>query len=191
MAGRQQQYHYSVVREVAGPAYADVALLRCTAPHGLLSQLLRHEPRDAVVLAHRAFRPMFDLAAMEAYAGQLERAAEHGNAGTLGCFVDTEQRGDAIVRVALYERWFDGKRLRCQRLAERDFDATEPDAVVASAEFLTELQAWAAECNDRREAACLEAVEEERDRARQATERATAAHQLERILASHNQPAGG
>jgi hypothetical protein len=32
-----------------------------------------------------------------------------------------------------------GRRLRCERLAVRDFDATEPDALVASTEFLTEL----------------------------------------------------
>ncbi len=126
---------------------------------------------------------------MEAYAAQLESAATHGNDGTLGCFVDTKQRDDGTVRVALYERWFDGQRLRCEELACRDFDATEPDAVASSAEFLTELQSWAAERNEQQEVDYLEAAAQDRDRVDRATERSDAARELAQILASHNKPA--
>ena len=185
----ERRYQYSVVRDVGGPRYADVALVRASAPHGVIERLLHQERRDAVVLAHRTFRPMFELTEMEAYAAQLERAAEHGNEGTLGCFVDTDQRDDGMVRVALYERWFDGRRLRCERLAVRDFDATEPDALVASTEFLTELQGWAADRNDEREDGYIEAALQESDRAERATERDDAARQLAEILAAHNTPA--
>ncbi|MGZ6569505.1 MAG: hypothetical protein ACXVHJ_00340 [Solirubrobacteraceae bacterium] len=175
-----------MVRDVGGPGYADVALVRFPAPHGVVERLLHRERRDGVVLAHRTFRPMFDLTEMEAYAAQLERAAEHGNEGTLGCFVETEQRDDGIVRVALYERWFDGRQLRCEQLALRDFDAAEPDAVVVSAEFLTELQAWAADRNEQREDGYIDAAVDDRDRAERAAERDDAARQLAEILEAHN-----
>jgi hypothetical protein len=131
---------------------------------------------------------MWELAEMEAYAAQLERAATHANEGTFGCFVSTEQRDDGIVRVALYERWFDGHRLRLDELASRDFDASEPDVVAASAEFLTELQAWATERNEQREVDYIEASATERDRAERAAERAEAARELAQILKSHNAP---
>jgi hypothetical protein len=185
----ERQYEYNVVRDVIRPGYADVSLVRFPAPHRVLEHLLHRERRDALVLAHRTFRPMLELAEMEAYAAQLERAAKHGNEGTLGCFVETEQRDDGVVRVALYERWFDGRRLRCEQLALRDFDAAEPDALVASAEFLAELQAWAADRNDEREDGCVEAAVEDRDRAERATEHDDAARQLAEILEAHNAPA--
>ncbi|MGZ4180074.1 MAG: hypothetical protein ACXVUL_05240 [Solirubrobacteraceae bacterium] len=186
MSHGERRYQYSVVRDVGGPGYADVALVRFPAPHGVVERLLHRERRDGVVLAHRTFRPMFDLTEMEAYAAQLERAAEHGNEGTLGCFVETEQRDDGIVRVALYERWFDGRQLRCEQLALRDFDAAEPDAVVVSAEFLTELQAWAADRNEQREDGYIDAAVDDRDRAERAAERDDAARQLAEILEAHN-----
>ncbi|HET7051898.1 MAG TPA: hypothetical protein VFI54_26745 [Solirubrobacteraceae bacterium] len=186
MAHGERRYQYSVVRDVGGPGYADVALVRLPAPHGMFERLLHHERDDAVVLAHRTFRPMLDLTEMEAYAAQLERAAKHGNEGTLGCFVETEQRDDGVVRVALYERWFDGRHLWCEQLALRDFDAAEPDALVASTEFLTELQAWAADRNEQREDGYIEAVVDEQDRAERAAERDDAARQLAGILEAHN-----
>jgi hypothetical protein len=189
MTSHRSRYHYSVVRDLGGPARADVALVRSSGPHGVLERLLHKPPGDAVVLAHRTFRPMFELSDMEAYAAQLQRAATHGNEGTLGCFVDTKQGEDGTVRVALYERWFDGQRLRCDELACRDFDATEPDAVASSAEFLTELQSWAADRNDQQELDYLEAAAQDRDRVERATERSDAARDLAQILASHNKPA--
>jgi hypothetical protein len=189
MTHGERRYQYRVVRDIGGPSYADVALVRFPAPHGVLEHLLHREHRDALVLAHRTFRPMFELTEMEAYATQLERAAKHGNEGTLGCFVDTDQRDGGVVRVALYERWFDGRRLQCERLATRDFDAADPDALVASSEFLTELQAWASDRNDERETAYIEAAVQDSDRAERATEREDAARQLAEILAAHNTPA--
>jgi hypothetical protein len=186
MAHGERRYEYTVVRDVGGPGYADVALVRFPAPHGLLERLVHRERHDALVIAHRTFRPMFDLTEMEAYAAQLERAAKHGNEGTLGCFVETEQRDDGQVRVALYERWFDGHQLRCEQLAQRDFDATEPDAVAASAEFLTDLQAWATDRDDERENSYLEAAAEDSDRAERAMDRDDAARQLAEILEAHN-----
>lgn len=188
MTDQKRRYHYSVVRDLGGPGYADVALVRSSGPHGVLEHLLHKQRGDAVVLAHRTFRPMFELAELEAYAAQLERAAMHANEGKFGCFVETEQRDDGIVRVVLYERWFDGQRLRCEELARGDFDATEPDAVASSAEFLTELQAWAAERNTQREAGYIQAAVQERDRVERATDRAEAARELAEILASHNTP---
>jgi hypothetical protein len=128
---------------------------------------------------------MFDLAEMEAYAAQLERAAAHGNDGTLGCFVTTGQQDGGIVRVSLYERWLEGQRLRCERLAQRDFDASAPDAIVASAEFLTELQAWAADRNDERDSRSVAMAEEDRARTERANEQADSAKQLAEILQSH------
>jgi hypothetical protein len=179
-------YTVTVVREPRGPGHVDVALVRSPGPSGVL----RHKERgEAVVLAHRTFRPMLELAAMEAYAAQLERVATHANEGTFGCFVEADHRDDGIVRVALYERSFDGERLRVEELARRDFDATEPDAVVSSAEFLTELQAWAAERNEQREAGYLEAAADDRDRIERATERAEAGRELAQILERHNTPA--
>jgi len=185
MSDHKPGYHYSVVRDSAGPGHVDVALVRFRGQHGLLHR----RDGDALVLAHRTFRPMGELAELEAYAGQLERAAAHANEGTFGCFVNTEQRDDGVVRVVLYERWFDGQHLRVEELAHRDFDATGPDAVASSAEFLTELQAWAAERNEQREAGYLEAIAKDRDEVERATERAAAARELAQILDGHNTPA--
>ena len=187
MDGSTAGYHWSVVREVARPGYVDVALIRCVEPHGVLKRLRRHERRGAVVLHHRTFRPLLELAQLEAYAAQLERAAEHANEGTLGCFVETEQRDAGIVRVALYERWFDGQRLHCEQLAGRDFDASDGSAVVASSELLAELRAWAEERNEDREMSAASAAVEETARTERASERTEAADQLARILASLNE----
>lgn len=189
MADVEARYHYSVVRDAGRPGYTDVALIRCAAPHGALDHLHRHERRDAIVLHHRTFRPMLELAELEAYAARLERAAEHGNAGTLGCFVETEKGDDGIVGVALYERWFDGRRLRCERLAGRDFDSTEASALVDSSEFLVELRAWAEQRNDEREASYREAATEDAVRTERSVERDAAAAELDRILSALNERA--
>ena len=61
-----------------------------------------------------------------------------------------------------------------------------PDALVASTEFLTELQAWAADRNEQREDGYIEAVVGEQDRAERAAERDDAARQLAEILKAHN-----
>jgi hypothetical protein len=57
---------------------------------------------------------------------------------------------------------------------------------VDSSEFLAELQAWAEQRNDEREASCLDAAAEETTRTERSIERAAAADQLARILASVN-----
>lgn len=189
MTDHKAGYRYSVVRDTGGPGHADVALVRFSGPHGVLEHLLHRHASDIVVLARRSFRPMFELAQMEAYAAQLELLAKHANEGKFGCFVETEQRDGGIVRVVLYERWFDGQRLHMEELARRDFDATDPDAVASSAGFLTELQIRAAERNEQREAGYLEADVEGRGRLEQATEREQAARELAQILKSHNTPA--
>ena len=133
--GSPAGFRYRVVRDLSRPGFTDVALVRETpvgdaGSHGLLARL-RHRDRqdDARVVHHRAFKPMLELSAMEAYAAQLELAAEHGNNGTLGCFVDTQETEDGTVEVTLWERWFDGSRLRCEQLAERAFDALKAPIV--------------------------------------------------------------
>ena len=142
---------------------------------------------------HRSFKPRLELAELETYAAQLESAAEHGNDGTLGCFVRTEARDDGTVRVKLYERWFDGQHLRCEQLADREFDSTAEDALVASSEFLAELQAWAEQRNQEQDldAVARQSVEAAHERARtqRSTERAAAADELAQILAGVNKHA--
>jgi hypothetical protein len=189
MAAPPARYHYGVVRDTGRPGYTDVALIRCATPHGVVDHLLHHERRDAIVLHHRTFRPMLELAELEAYAAQLERAAEHGNGGTLGCFVETENRDDGVVRVTLYDRWFDGQRLRCEQLAGRDFDSTADNAVVDSSEFLAEVRDWAERRNDERDASYRDAATEDAARAERSVERAAAAAELDRILSGLNERA--
>jgi hypothetical protein len=121
---------------------------------------------------------------LERYAAELERAARHGNDGTLGCFVDTRTR-DSMVEVRLYERWFDGSHLRCDELASRSFDPDDDGALVASAEFVAELEVWAEQRNDAREASYLEARVEDAARDERALEHASAANELAQILARH------
>jgi hypothetical protein len=184
--GSQTGYRYRVVRDLSRPGFADVALVRDTEHRTRFRRLRHRDASDAAVLHHRAFRPMLELAAMEAYAAQLELTAEHGNAGTLGCFVQTAEGDDGTVRVILWERWFDGHRLHCEMLAGRRFDASDDQALVASSEFLTEVQAWAQERNDERELQQIDDALREQDQVQRASERAEAATQLAQILASHN-----
>ena len=179
-------YRYRVVRDDGRPGFTDVALVRSPLtgekPGGILGRLRHRNPVEAVVVHHRTFRPLLELAPMEAYAAVLERAAEHGNAGTFGCFVRTEQGDDGTVRVTLWERWLDGERLSCEQLAGRSFDASEDGAVAASAEFLAELENWAEARNDERELRRIDESVQEEDRAQRASERADAAAELARIL---------
>jgi hypothetical protein len=182
MSEARPRFYYSVVRDGGGPGYADVALVRSAVPHGILSHLLDRGRREVVVIHNRSFRPLLDLAALEAYAGQLEQVAAHGNDGTLGCFVDIKDHANGIVRIALYERWFDGEHLRCEQLAAREFEATEDGAVADSAEFLAELRAWAEQRNDEREAQDPDDQAAETIRIERATDSADAARQLARIL---------
>jgi hypothetical protein len=182
VSSSRSAYAYSVERDFGRPGYAEVSLVRRPARDGPLARL-RHGRGDAVVLFHRTFRPMFELAELEAYASQLQQVVRHADEGTLGCFVETTPR-DGSVQITLYERWFDGDRLRCERLAQREFDASEDGTLVASAEFLAELEAWVERRNDEREARDLDASAADAERAERSLQRSSAADELARILES-------
>jgi hypothetical protein len=178
-------YEYRVERDLWGPIRADISLIRRSVRRRLRDRLRRREPSGDVVLFHQTFTPRLELDDLERYAAELERAAGHGNDGTLGCFVDTRTR-DSVVKVALYERWFDGSHLRCDELACRSFDPDDDGALVASAEFVAELEDWAEQRNDAREASYLEASVEDAARDERALEHASAANELAQILARHS-----
>jgi hypothetical protein len=180
----RRSHEYRVERDIWGQERAEISLIRQTVSHGLLKRLRDHGSDDVVVF-HRTFKPRLELDQLERYARELERAAKHGNEGTLGCFVDT-QGGDGVVEVKLYERWFDGRRLICDELASRRFDPEEDTTLVASTEFLAELQEWAERRNDEREAAYLESSVEDAVREQRSVERASAASELASILAKHS-----
>jgi hypothetical protein len=131
---------------------------------------------------HRNFRPIGELNELEAYASMLGRVAQHASEGTFGCFVETESRG-GDVEVTLYERWFGGGRLHCDELARHTFDASDEGSLVESAEFRAEIERWAEEQNERREALYLDAASDDELRTEQAAERAAAAQALAGILA--------
>jgi hypothetical protein len=176
-------YRYSVERITGGTGPAEVALVRRGVHHGVLGRLRERSDDEVTVLFRRTFRPMLELDQLERYAAQLEQVARHANAGTLGCFVDKRsQHGNVEIR--LYERWFDGRELRCDELAHREFDASEPDALVASSELLAELEEWAERQSDERETSYLEASVEDADRQQRALEQASAGDELARILDS-------
>jgi hypothetical protein len=182
-------YSYEVQRDVWDAGRTDVSLVRQAppAPHRLS---LRHAPRsEPVVLFHRTFRPLLELKELERYAGQLELVARHANEGTLGCFVDTRPH-EGVVDVALYDRWFDGENLRCDELARRRFDAGDERALVASAEFVAELQQWSERRNEERELTYATDREEADARERDARDAEAAAGELAAILRSHTGPEG-
>jgi hypothetical protein len=176
-------YRYSVERITDGTGPAEVALVRRAEHHGVMGRVRGRSDEEVTVLFRRTFRPMLELDQLERYAAELEAVATHANAGTLGCFVDKRsQRG--VVEIRLYERWFDGRELRCEELAHREFDAGDPDALVASSEFLGELEEWAERQNDQRQTSYLEASVEDADRRQRALEQASAGDELARILDS-------
>jgi hypothetical protein len=162
-----------------------VSLVRRSAPQRRRSLLRRGgDDGEVVVLFKRTFRPLLELKELERYAGALEMVARHANDGTLGCFVDTRPH-EGIVEVALYDRWFDGDSLRCDELAHRRFDAGDDQSLVASAEFVAELQQWAERRNDERELTYATDREEAAARERDTQEAAAAAGELATILRSH------
>jgi hypothetical protein len=144
---------YRVTRGSDGPGLLRIALVR-RAP--LRDDGINTSAPQEIVLAQRTFKPGVDLFALEAYAAQLERAAEHGNRGTLGCFVQVSPLPDGTVSVTLYERWFRGKYLLCEQLASRRFDASGEDARAASVAYLLDLRDQAARRNHERLAAAAE-----------------------------------
>lgn len=178
-----QPYTYEVQRDVWDAGRTEVSLVRRPEASPRLS-LRRRSPAEPVVMFHRAFRPLLELKELEHYAAELEQVARHANNGTLGCFVDTRPH-EGVVDVALYDRWFDGENLRCDELARRRFDAADEQALVASAEFVAELQQWAERRNEERELTYASDREETVARERDAREAAAAAEELAAILRSH------
>ncbi len=175
--------HGFEVRHIeVGPGQVEMRLVRFLHDHGHgLQGLLRAGARDGIVLASRRFGDR-DRVGQSSYQAMIERAAEHGNRGTLGCFVTSAPLADGGVRVALYERWIDADKLRCEQLAQRVFDAQHPDALVGGAEFAAELRDWARRRNEEREAAALQASWDDMQSAEDAAERRRAANELAAIL---------
>jgi hypothetical protein len=179
----QRRYRYDVERYSPRLGFVDVALVRHEAPHGRPHRLGQYGRDEGLVLFHRTFRPLLELAALETYAGQLARVARHANDGLFGCFVVIDSPV-GLLQIELYERWFDGQRLHVDELAERVFDPGDDGTLVSSAEFLAELEDWAERRNEAREAAYLEASANEESHNRRAIERERLAKELVRILAS-------
>jgi len=179
MADPPSPYEYLVERDLTGSSGPTIKLTRYEHKRTLFGRDRRH---DGHVLFQRMFRPIGELSQLETYAALLERIARHANEGTFGCFVENESEG-GHVQVTLYERWFDGTRLHCDVLARRAFDADDDNALVDSAEFRAEIEEWAEEQNDRREAWYLSAASDAEWRAQQTAERAAAADSLAKILA--------
>jgi hypothetical protein len=180
-----QPFTYAVQRDAWGAGRTDVLLVRRSETRGFS---LRHRADDApAVLFRRTFRPLLELRELERYAAELERVARHANDGTLGCFVDTRSH-DGAVEVALYDRWFDGEHLRCDELARRHYDAGDDQALVASAEFVAELEDWAQRRNDERAEAEAGARAEAEVAQQLARDRTTAADELAGILRAHAVP---
>lgn len=174
----------NVVRTLAGAGFTDVALV-LTRTSDRRHRLGRHHDadRDTVVLHHRALRPLLELAAREAYAGQRERAATYADRDHLWYFVTTTGRRDGTVAVSLFDRWLDGRRLRCEERGHRVFDSPDAPSSAASIDFTAGLQAWAEQSNDAREARCREIAEDELLEAERSGENAAGARALAALLA--------
>lgn len=181
--GSQRRYRYEVKRDHLRVGFVDVALVRREAPHGKLQRPHQHRGDGEQILFHRTFRPLLELAALETYAGQLARIAQHASDGTFGCFVVISSRV-GMLQIALYERWFDGQRLHVDEIAQRVFDPGNDGTLVCSAEFLAELEDCAERRNEELDTAYLEANAEDASRTQRAIERERVADELARILAS-------
>lgn len=175
-------FSYEVQRDVWGAGRTEVTLIRRTAPQR--RSLLHRSHDEALALFRRTFSPLRELKELERYAAELELVARHANNGTLGCFVDTRPH-EGMVAIALYDRWFDGENLRCDELASRRYDAGDEQALVASAEFVAEMQEWAERRNAERELTYASDREEAAAREQDAREAAVAAGELADILRSH------
>jgi hypothetical protein len=178
-----QRYRYDVERDYSQPGLVDVTLVRRRAPHGRFHRLHQRQPDNGLVMFHRAFRRLSELAALETYAGRLARVAQHANDGTLGCLVAIDTPAE-MLQITLYERWFDGQRLHVDELAQSVFDPSDDETLVRSAEFLAELRDWAERRNREREATYVEVSAEETARTHRALDQERLAEELSRILAT-------
>jgi len=179
----QRRYRYEVEHDHPRLGFVDVALVRRETSHGKFHRPHAHGRDEELVLFHRTFRPLLELASLETYAGQLARVAQHANDGTYGCFVVIDVRV-AMLQIRLYERWFDGRRLHVDELAQCMFDPDDERTLVCSAEFSAELRDWAERRNEEREAGYLKASAEDALRTQRTIERERVAEELARILTS-------
>jgi hypothetical protein len=142
------------------------------------------ETLERTVLFSQSFRPLLEAVALEHYIARLQLIAGYAEQGQFGCFAETRSDG-ASVEVILWERSFDGADIRTEELARKAFDAGDEQALVASSEFVADLQIWAERRNDERDAAALHARDSADAQAQLAAEREAAGHELSAILAAH------
>ena len=133
------------------------------------------------VLSRRRYRAN-DMFGMAEYQAALAQAAKHAAVGHYGCYVETQRLRGGKVEVELVSREIKDAKLRTEILASREFDASDDDALVASAEFAAELRAWADRVNDERATALVEGAVEHDVALEDAAERDRAAAELASIL---------
>ncbi len=166
------------------PGRRRLSLVR-SREHRVHGRLRTHtEVVDRTVFFSRSFRLLLDGPAMAHYMAVLGQIGQYAQAGEFGCFVQTRPEAGQ-VEISLYERWFDGAELHTDELARRRFDASEEGSLVASAEFLADLQIWAQQRNEQRDAAILEARDADQQRLRLTSEREAAGQELNRLLAAY------
>lgn len=144
----------------------------------------RTETVERVVMFSRAFRPLLETVALEHYRAQLGVVARSAETGKFGCFVEVQPKG-GNVEVTLYDRWFDGWNIRTEEVTRQAFASTDERSLVASTEFLAELQIWAERQNAEREAVLAGQQDADDARARLAAQRSAASRELSEILAAH------
>jgi hypothetical protein len=180
-----ERSEYKVVRTLGGIGFTDVALVLTRSHSGHRRIGRRHDPvgDDTLVLYHQVFRPVAELAELEAYAAQLESAARHGERGHLWYFVTTRARRDGLVEVSLFDRWIDGRRLCCEERAHREFDSADEASATAAVDFTAGIEAWAEQQNDAREARCRETGGDELIEAERSAQSAANSVELAALLA--------
>jgi hypothetical protein len=167
--------------EAGGQLRASLVRKREHSTKGLRSHT---ETLERTVLFSQCFRPLLDAVALEHYTARLQQIARYAEQGQFGCFAETRSDGGS-VEVILWERSFDGADIRTEELARRAFDAGDESALVASSEFVADLQIWAERRNDERDAALLSERDAADVQARLTAERDAAGQELSQILAAH------
>jgi hypothetical protein len=187
VSGSREEQRYHVERVETAPGFIEVALVRHGTRNASRLGLRRPTGDHRSVLFQRRFRPLLESIALEAYAAKLEQVAVRANHGTFGCFVDIRTSG-SMVQVTLYERWFDGVKLRCEELASRSFDAEDEGALIASAEFQASLEEWAQRRNEERDVVYLDASIKAAANTQRATQGQVDARELAEILRAVRSP---
>ena len=175
---------WSVERSEEAGGRVRVSLVR-RREHHFSKHLVAHtETVQSTVLFSHSFRPLLETVAMEHYAGQLSRIAEHAQDGKFGCFIENRAE-DGMVAITLYDRWFVEPDIRTEELARRVFDASDEASLVASAEFVADLRIWADQRNDDRETTLLQERDADAAGRRLSAEQEAASRELSQILAAH------